>query len=150
MNEQLIELKESHFLNKNFKIYFFFTKSFFSHHQVPILLIEDEKLRKESNLIIQLNDSSSIISVLGTYLFCNLKQKDSLESIINKYESLQYLNTDGRKMVKEITNKYFLLYGESLSEQEFKKIENDLLNERKWRKWVDEVFGKLIKTCLFR
>ena len=116
------------------------------YRQVPILLIEDEKLRKKSQLIIQLNDSSSIISVLGTFLFCNPNQRDSLESIINKYESLQYTTLDEKKQVKEISNKYFLLYGESLGEKEFKSIEKDLMNERKWRKWTDEVFGKSSKV----
>lgn len=120
---------------------------------------------------------------MGTYLFCNPKQKDSLESIINKYESLHYTTLDeNSKQVKEITNKlvenhfsaigatdsvainkshdrfkpsfspqkrYFLLYGESLSEKEFKSIENELLNERKWRKWTDEVFGEFLFFSLF-
>lgn len=80
--------------------------------------------------------------MLGTYLFCNPNRKDSLESIINKYESLQYTALDEGKQIKQITNKYFLLYGDILSEKEFKSIENDLLNERKWRKWTDEVFGE--------
>lgn len=82
--------------------------------------------------------------MLGTWLFCNPKQKDSLESIINKYEALQYTTLDESKQVKEVSNKYFLLYGECLGEKEFKSIENELLNERKWRKWTDEVFGELM------
>lgn len=82
--------------------------------------------------------------MLGTYLFCNPKQKDSLESIINKYEALQYSTVDENKQVREVSNKYFLLYGETLGEKEFKSIENELLNERKWRKWTDEVFGELM------
>lgn len=113
---------------------------FSKYRKVPILLIEDEQIRKEKKQIIQLNDSSSIISVLGTYLFCNSKQNESIESIIKKYESLQYVDKENKKR-KEISNKYFLLFGESISPDEFKKIESDLLNERKFRKWTDEKFG---------
>ena len=112
-----------------------------NYRKVPILLIEDAKLREESNRVIQLNDSSSIVSILGTYLFCN-KEKEPIESIINKYESLQYTDLEQNKQIKEISNKYFLLYGDTINGKQFKEMETELLNERKFRRWTDEVFGR--------
>ena len=49
------------------------------------------------------------------------------------YPRITFLDSDGNKK-EEISNKYFLMFNES----DTGRKKEDITQERKWRKWVDE------------
>ena len=51
------------------------------------------------------------------------------------YPKINYIDNDGAQK-SEIANKYFLMYNES----ETGRKKEAITRERKWRRWVDEVF----------
>ena len=55
-----------------------------------------------------------------------------LMSILPSYPKIKYME-DG-KMKEDIMNKYFLMY----KDEKTKRTKEDITNERKWRRWVDE------------
>ncbi|KAH1002617.1 hypothetical protein HUJ04_008689 [Dendroctonus ponderosae] len=90
-----------------------------------------------------LNDSTMIISALASYLKDSGK---SMAELVQCFPFITFTDDEGVKK-KEIMNKYFLM----LSNQQYKK-ENDksLSDERKWRKWADEVLVHTLSPNVYR
>ncbi|MCL4130975.1 UNVERIFIED_CONTAM: hypothetical protein GTU68_041166 [Idotea baltica] len=89
----------------------------------------------------QLKDSSMIISALQSFIS---NKNQTLEEIVRGYPIFEYLD-DGKKKT-EITNKYFLMYGghpTGMSKEE-------IVLERKWRKWVDDVYVHMLSPNVYR
>lgn len=58
------------------------------------------------------------------------------------YPKVTYKNSDDGKEATEIQNRYFIMYNEnSLSTDDGKRV----TEERKWRKWVDDVYVHLLR-----
>jgi len=108
-----------------------------NYKKVPILVCED----CGPNGFIQLNDSSIIISSLQTLA----KDKtQSLDKIITYYPLLK--SKEKRKTVYECPNKYFIMYGEQKPQASM----DELKEERKWRRWVDEHLVHMLSPNIYR
>lgn len=103
------------------------------YKKVPIVLV------KSGNKYLQFNDSTMIISGLATYF------KDrhiDLDSIQEYYPISQDIDNP-KKM--EIMNRYFVMDGK----QTEKALERDR-DERKWRKWADDVLVHMLSPNVYR
>nr|XP_045626306.1 prostaglandin E synthase 2-like isoform X2 [Procambarus clarkii] len=89
----------------------------------------------------QLKDSTMIISVLQSFL--NNKTAN-LQDLVKCYPLVAY--SDGRKTHIEVMNRYFLMYGQHPSD----RSQEDIVEERKWRKWVDDVFVHVLSPNVYR
>lgn len=96
--------------------------------KVPILIVKDGNNEQ------QLNDSSMIISFLQSYL---LDRSKGLDELVTYYPLITYENED-KKIVKEVLNRYSVMYGAKV-----KRTDVDIEEENKWRKWAD---NKLVHT----
>ena len=133
---------------------------FSDYRKVPILIISktkteaNQKRDKDEDSIIteplQLNDSTLIISMLGTYLLSQETPKDSLNSIADLYQTMSYSNLDNNSNVHEIVNKYFLMKGDQVSDASQKTEVKKLAEERKWREWADTVFVHALSPNIYR
>ncbi|XP_050537640.1 prostaglandin E synthase 2 [Daktulosphaira vitifoliae] len=110
--------------------------SWSSYKKVPILLV------KLGDGYIPLTDSTMIISAMTTYL------KDpsvNIQDIANYYPSVSFVDTDGKRK-SEIMNKYFIMnHEESIKDKQLK-----FDDERKWRKWSDEVLVHSLSPNAYR
>ncbi|GIY44331.1 prostaglandin E synthase 2 [Caerostris darwini] len=95
---------------------------FSKYKKVPILIVQEKESPKKQ----QLNDSTVIISILGS-LFLDLPS--GLDSVLKYYVPMTYKNEDGKE-VEEVMNKYFLMFGDNYE----KNAETYLKKERQWRK----------------
>lgn len=115
--------------------------------------------------IYQINDSSVIISSLGSYLLSRRKLEDEpkqqqhqqqqqnasiedLGKILVNYQSVEMEDEDGKKR-KEIPNRYFLMLGD-IEDLELKKREQNLAEERQWRDWTDRVLVHSLSPNIYR
>lgn len=130
-----------------------------TYRKVPVVLANSKPNSQDKNQeekIIQINDSSVIISSLGSFLLSkrNLTEKthaktiDDLENIINQYQPIEIEDDEGNKK-KEIPNKYFLMLGD-IGDREFKQRETDLAEERQWREWADNVLVHSLSPNIYR
>ena len=114
-----------------------------------------------SQRIYQINDSSVIISSLGSYLLSRRKLDDSdskqhqhntslddLGKILMNYQSVEMEDEDGKKR-QEIPNRYFLMLGD-INDMELKKREQNLAEERHWRDWTDRVLVHSLSPNIYR
>lgn len=113
--------------------------NFSKYKKVPILLAHDRK----SNTQHQLNDSSVIISILGTYL---MDIKGGLQSALKYYVPVVYTNEEGIE-ITEVTNKYFLMYAEKSTDG---RTYEDINRERKWRRWADSELVHVLSPNIYR
>lgn len=138
------------------------------YKKVPILLAHEHGFTSENNLsgkepgdqvIYQINDSSVIMSSLGSYLMSKRKLPGSsannheksiedLGRILVNYQEIEVEDEDGKKR-KEIPNKYFLMLGD-IDNHELKKRETDLAEERYWRDWTDRVLVHSLSPNIYR
>lgn len=111
---------------------------FSSYRKVPILVAQEgERLQ-------QLNDSSVIISALGTYLVSG----QPLEDVISYYPPVKATDEQGKE-VTEFCNKYWLM----LDEREAQRVyggEGARTEEMKWRQWADDWLVHLISPNVYR
>ncbi|XP_071452329.1 prostaglandin E synthase 2 [Hetaerina americana] len=107
------------------------------YKKVPILLAKVE------NVYQQMNDSSVIISALTTYLH---DQHQNLSDILNFYPSVSFTE-DGGKVKTEVMNRYFLMFQDSMP---LGRTNEALGEERKWRKWADEVLVHTLSPNVYR
>ncbi|XP_046401099.1 prostaglandin E synthase 2 [Ischnura elegans] len=107
------------------------------YKKVPILLAKVE------NGYQQMNDSSVIISALTTYLN---DQHQNLTDILNFYPPVSFSEPDG-KVKTEVMNRYFLMFQESLPPG---RTNESLGEERKWRKWADDVLVHTLSPNVYR
>lgn len=107
------------------------------YKKVPILLAETESGYQP------LNDSSMIISLLSSHL---KDRSQKIEELVDYYPSIAMLD-DNQKFKNEIMNKYFLMYkGSTFPNNEMEEI----MQERKWRQWVDDVFVHTLSPNVYR
>jgi len=113
-----------------------------TYNKVPVLIVQQPG-KKE----VQLVDSCVIISVLKSFMEGSHHNMDdqsmTLDQLNQFYPPLQEQNKKGI----EYPNKYFIMYGEIKVPKEMHKL---LKNERKWRKWCDEVFIHTIAPNVYR
>ncbi|GFS96285.1 prostaglandin E synthase 2 [Nephila pilipes] len=111
---------------------------FSKYKKVPILIAQE----KDSSKKHQLNDSSVIISILGS-MFVDFSS--GMETILKYYVPMSYTNEDG-KTVEEVMNKYFLMFGDNYKH----KNDDYLKKERQWRKWADNEFVHVLSPNIYR
>ncbi|XP_059481403.1 prostaglandin E synthase 2 [Neocloeon triangulifer] len=108
-----------------------------TYKKVPILLAKvDEGYQ-------QMNDSSVIISVLTSFLH---NPKDGLSAALSFYPSIDYKDDEGN-VKSEVLNRHFLMFGENLPKD---KTKESISEERKWRKWADEVLVHTLSPNVYR
>ncbi|XP_014477535.1 PREDICTED: prostaglandin E synthase 2 [Dinoponera quadriceps] len=107
------------------------------YKKVPILLTKvDEGYQP-------LNDSSMIISLIASHLY---DKSYKVEDLANFYPNIGILDEEGNFKF-EIINKYFLMFNNQLPKN---RTINDITEERKWRKWADEVFVHVLSPNVYR
>jgi microsomal prostaglandin-E synthase 2 len=114
------------------------------YRKVPILIVETPQ-----GEVLQLNDSSMIISALFSYLQNLSKPKsesDSMLKVVKCYPTVQFAGEDG-KMQTEIMNKYFIMND---MEADSKEAKQAIIHERKWRKWADSVYVHTLSPNIYR
>lgn len=107
------------------------------YKKVPILVAKTEDGYQP------LNDSTMIISALATYLRDN---KKALTEIVRCFPLISYFDDNGDKK-NEIMNKYFLMFSDQA--RQIAKAE-EINEERKWRKWTDEVLVHTLSPNVYR
>lgn len=106
------------------------------YKKVPILLAKVEGGYQ------QLMDSTAIISILSTYLKDN---NEEISNILKYYPPNRFVNDSGKE-VTDIPNKYFVMHNASIADKQ-----NDIeMEERKWRKWADNVLVHLLSPNVYR
>jgi len=110
--------------------------SFSNYQKLPLITIEEDD-------ILQINDSSVIISAMASYMID--PHSKSLKDIVNNFPTTTELKNG--KEVKLIRNKNYLFINEELLTGVREKT---LLRESKWRDWVDDYFLHLISPNLYR
>ena len=108
-----------------------------TYKKVPILVAETP-----TGEVLQLIDSTMIISSLYSFLID--KSRGLLETT-GCYPQISYIDDDGDEK-QEISNKYFLMYNEGDSGRK----KEDITQERKWRKWVDDTFVHTLSPNVYR
>lgn len=116
-----------------------------AYRKVPVLVaIKEENPKDEARAVLsssmQLNDSTLIVSILGTYFRSHAQ--DTLNAIASNYQAVSF--TGGKP---EVVNKYFLMMGEEAQDKESVR---GLAEERKWRRWADETFIHVISPNVYR
>ncbi|KAF2359011.1 Glutaredoxin [Trinorchestia longiramus] len=104
------------------------------YKKVPFLLVEIPAAEYGESTILQLKDSTVIISILASVL---RNPKDSLLTIIEGYPS--FYNEDNKL---EFSNRYRIMYGENYAE--VLKNPKESATELQWRQWVgnwEELFS---------
>ncbi|XP_053980255.1 prostaglandin E synthase 2 [Hylaeus volcanicus] len=111
--------------------------SWSSYKKVPILLTQVESGYQP------LNDSSMIISLIASHL----KDKSQKVNELVEYYPYIAMHDEKSKLKHEIMNKYFLMYKDTLPEN---KNLDDIINERKWRKWADDELVHTLSPNVYR
>ncbi|CAL4083744.1 unnamed protein product, partial [Meganyctiphanes norvegica] len=108
-----------------------------TYRKVPFVVIE-----MNNQEFLQLKDSTMIISALQSILH---NRSESLKNLLKSYPIMSYTNEEG-KAISEIMNRYFLMYGQHPPG----RAKTDILDERKWRKWVDDVYVHMLSPNVYR
>jgi len=106
------------------------------YRKVPILVCRDQ----DNRTLVQLNDSSLIVSLLSSYL---LNRSESVTKLQSYYPAIETKNSRG-KTVFEFPNKYFMMHGETGS------VTDDRKEERHWRQWTDGVLVHALSPNIYR
>ncbi|KYN17502.1 PREDICTED: prostaglandin E synthase 2 [Trachymyrmex cornetzi] len=107
------------------------------YKKVPILLTQVEGGYQP------LNDSTMIVSLLASYLY---DRSQKIEEFADYYPSVGMHDETG-KFKYEIINKYFLMFNNQLPKN---RTMDDIIEERKWRKWADDVFVHTLSPNVYR
>jgi len=105
------------------------------YKKVPIVVVES------GDKVIQVNDSSVIVSALYSLLSGS---SQALEEVMESYPTMRWME-DGKEK-SEIQNKYFLMYHET----QVSRSKEDIVEERRWRKWVDDVLVHTLSPNVYR
>ncbi|RWS25193.1 prostaglandin E synthase 2-like protein [Leptotrombidium deliense] len=116
---------------------------FSKYRKVPFIILE----KNGEKDLLQLNDSSVIISILGSFLLHNKNSNEDFKSLLKLYNNISVSN-DG-KVESQVINRYFLMLADTSSEK-YKQIEANLNEERKWRQWADDVFVHTLSPNIYR
>jgi len=108
------------------------------YKKVPILVAETP-----NGEVLQLNDSSMIISSLYSYL---IDPSKGLSEYLAMYPQIQYIDSDGKTVSTDMSNKYFIMF----QELDVQKRKEQVSQERKWRQWVDSTFVHTLSPNVYR
>lgn len=111
------------------------------YKKVPMVLVRQKDPNNQG--FIQLTDSSTIISVLASYMH---NRKQNLVELANYYPNISFFDDQGKKQ-HDIMNKYFLMYQDQAPKNMSKE---DQEVERKWRNWADQHLVHLISPNCYR
>ncbi|XP_041050071.1 prostaglandin E synthase 2 isoform X1 [Carcharodon carcharias] len=111
---------------------------FSSYRKVPILIGDDGE-------IVQINDSSVIISAVKTFL---LSRHKNLTRVVSYYPEMKSKDEKGKEVV-EYNNKYWVML-EDQDEKQYYPTKEARKEEMKWRKWVDDWLVHLISPNVYR
>ncbi|KAH3849781.1 prostaglandin E synthase 2-like [Dreissena polymorpha] len=114
--------------------------NFSDYKKVPVLVVDGKQ--GDTDFSLQFCDSSLIMSALASYVF---DQNTPLNKLQACYPGIK--EQKGRKTVWEFPNKYFIMYGDNIADN---RSEKERSEERKWRKWVDEVLMHTISPNVYR
>jgi len=106
------------------------------YKKVPVVVVEYK------DKLIQINDSSVIVSALFSQL---VDPSANLEQVMDCYPAIRYFDEDGKEK-QDIQNKYFLMYNEAKVD----RTKEDIVEERRWRKWTDEVLVHTLSPNVYR
>ncbi|KAK3747835.1 hypothetical protein QZH41_015986, partial [Actinostola sp. cb2023] len=104
---------------------------FSKYKKVPIAVVNGK----------QINDSSVITSVLKSYL----GGEQMLDTLLTYYPEMKSTNEDG-KAVLEYANRHAVMHLTGVDKSTQKKI----MEERQWRKWVDNTFVHTLSPNIYR
>ncbi|PSN47051.1 hypothetical protein C0J52_09367 [Blattella germanica] len=107
------------------------------YKKVPIILAQVDDGYQ------QLNDSTMIISALTSFLH---DKDQGLKEVVKCYPCIEF-NDDEGNAKKEILNRYFLMFQGDIPKGRTKE---DILEERKWRKWADDVLVHVLSPNVYR
>lgn len=107
------------------------------YKKVPILLAKVDSGYQP------LNDSSMIVSLLASFFH---DKSNKIDELVKFYPSIA-LHDEKGKFQNEIVNKYFLMYQNTIPKE---KSMDDIVEERKWRKWADEVLVHTLSPNAYR
>lgn len=111
--------------------------SWSQYKKVPIILA------KSGNGYQPLQDSTMIISLLGSHLY---DREHQIDDLIQYYPNVGMRDEEGN-FKYEILNRYFLMFRNGVPKN--RKME-DLAVERRWRKWADEVLVHTLSPNVYR
>jgi len=106
------------------------------YKKVPIVVVQD------GDKIIQVNDSSVIVSALYSLLVDAADTK--LDQVMDCYPTIKYIDDGVEK--SEIQNKYFLMFNET----KVSRTKEDIVEERRWRRWVDDELVHSLSPNVYR
>lgn len=89
-----------------------------------------------------MNDSSVIVSALYSLLVDT--ESKGLDEIMDCYPTIKYQDEGVERT--EIQNKYFLMYNEA----KVQRTKEDIVEERRWRKWVDDDLVHSLSPNVYR
>uniref|UniRef100_A0A8C2KP54 Prostaglandin E synthase 2 n=1 Tax=Cyprinus carpio TaxID=7962 RepID=A0A8C2KP54_CYPCA len=107
-----------------------------TYRKVPILMV---------NGMVQLNDSSVIVSVLKTYL---VSKEKTISEILACYPEMKAKNDSGKDVI-EFGNKYWVMVRDADADHLYPG-KDTRKEEIKWRKWADEWLVHLISPNVYR
>jgi len=106
------------------------------YKKVPIVVVQN------GDKVIQVNDSSVIVSALYSLLVDAAETK--LEQVMDCYPTIRFMDDGVEK--SEIQNKYFLMFNET----KVARTKEDIVEERRWRKWVDDELVHSLSPNVYR
>jgi len=106
------------------------------YKKVPIVVVQ------YGDKAIQVNDSSVIVSALYSLLVDSGDTK--LEEVMDCYPTIRYMDDGVEK--SEIQNKYFLMFNET----KVARTKEDIVEERRWRRWVDDDLVHSLSPNVYR
>ena len=92
--------------------------------------------------MIQINDSSVIVSALYSLLADT--GDATLEQVMDCFPTIHYIDEGVEK--SEIQNKYFLMFNET----KVQRTKENIVEERRWRKWVDDELVHSLSPNVYR
>lgn len=106
------------------------------YKKVPVVVVEYK------DKLYQVNDSSVIMSALYSKL---VDENSGLDLVMECYPTIRYYDDDGKEK-QDIQNKYFLMYNEA----KVNRTKEDIVEERRWRRWVDDVLVHTLSPNVYR
>jgi len=107
------------------------------YKKVPTLVVQYR------DKIIQVNDSTVIVSALYSLLADTGETK--LEEVMDCYPTLRHRDSEGKEL-SEIQNKYFLMFNETKVD----RTKESIVEERRWRRWVDDTLVHSLSPNVYR
>jgi len=106
------------------------------YKKVPIVVVETQ------DKVIQINDSSVIVSALYSLLADT--GDATLEQVMDCFPTIHYIDEGVEK--SEIQNKYFLMFNDT----KVQRTKENIVEERRWRKWVDDELVHSLSPNVYR